>query len=220
MTVTEGPLQGAEAKQVVVGGLRTAISRGEVSPGQRLIEAELTEMYGVTRGSVRAAMDDLAAERLIERIPNRGARVRVVSVDEAVAILECRGVLEGLTASRAAQRIDDDQVRALLQIGEDMKRAVTDGELMMYSGLNQQLHTSIAEISGQQTASDLIGRLQSQIVRHQFQLSLRPGRPQISMGQHLRIIAAVTSRKPEEAERAARAHVDSVMSALLADTSH
>lgn len=217
--MTAGPLQGGEAKQVVVAGLRTAISRGEVSPGQRLIEAELTEMYGVTRGSVRAAMEDLAGEGLIERIPNRGARVRVVSVDEAIAILECRGVLEGLIASRAAQRIDDDQVKALLQIGEDMKRAVTDGELMIYSGLNHQLHAAIAEISGQQTASDLIVRLRSQIVRHQFQLSLRPGRPQVSMGQHLRIIKAVTSRRPEEAERAARAHVDSVMSALLAGTS-
>src|SRR5690348_189599 len=75
-----------------------------MAPGQRLVEEELAGTLGVTRASLRAALFDLTAEGLVERIPNRGARVRTISVDEAVAIIECRMVLEGLCAAKAAGR--------------------------------------------------------------------------------------------------------------------
>ncbi len=61
-----------------------------MAPGQRLIEEELAGMLAVTRASLRSALFDLTAEGLVERIPNRGARVRAVTRDEAVAITECR----------------------------------------------------------------------------------------------------------------------------------
>jgi len=93
-TMSETFLQGAAAKQVAADGLRAAILNGDMSPGQRLVESELVELYAVTRSSLRAAMEDLVAEGLVERIPNKGARVRVVSLEEAVSILECRGVLD------------------------------------------------------------------------------------------------------------------------------
>ncbi|MDQ4490817.1 GntR family transcriptional regulator [Sinomonas sp. ASV486] len=209
-----GVRQGAEARGHVVEGVRAAILRGEMSPGQRLVEAELMEMFGVTRGSVRSAFEDLAAEGLVERIPNRGARVRRVSLEEAVAILECRGVLEGLIAARAAQRVDEDQARRLRDIGERMKEAVEAGEVTALPRLDSQLHALVADIGDQQVAADLIHRLRSQIVRHQFQLSLRPGRPQVSLPQHLAIIEAVTARDPARAELAARKHIESVIEAL------
>ena len=205
---------GAKAKERVVEGVREAILQGEMSPGQRLVEAELVDMFRVTRGSVRSAIDDLAAEGLLEKIPNRGARVRRVSVEEAIAILECRAVLEGLIAARAAERVDDRQAQQLAGIGASMKAAVEAGEVMAYSRLNSQLHALVDEIGDQPVASSLIHRLRSQIVRHQFQLSLRPGRPQVSLGQHLAIIEAVLGHDPRGAERAARDHVQSVIEAL------
>ena len=64
-------------------------------------------MLGVTRQSLRAALLDLTADGLVERIPNRGARVRVVSTAEAVAITECRMALEALCAVKAAERITE-----------------------------------------------------------------------------------------------------------------
>jgi DNA-binding GntR family transcriptional regulator len=205
---------GTRAKERVVEGVREAILQGEMSPGQRLVEAELVDMFGVTRGSVRSAIDDLAAEGLLEKIPNRGARVRRVSVEEAIAILECRAVLEGLIAARAAERVDERQAERLAAIGRSMKDAVETGEVMSYSRLNSRLHALVDEIGDQPVASGLIQRLRSQIVRHQFQLSLRPGRPQVSLGQHLAIIDAVLARDPRRAERAARDHVESVIEAL------
>ena len=185
-----------------------------MAPGQRLVEEELAGMLGVTRASLRAALFDLAAEGLVERIPNRGARVRAVTLDEAVAITECRMALEGLCAAKAAERVTEPDAARLRQIGEEMERSVAEGELLKYSALNHELHRLVREISGQTVASGLLERLNGQLVRHQFQLSLRPGRPQASLPEHLAIVAAVAGRRPAEAEAAIRRHLGSVISAL------
>jgi DNA-binding GntR family transcriptional regulator len=212
--VTETPREGAAGARVAAEALRSALVRGDLAPGQRLVEADLAELYGVTRASVRAALMDLTAEGLVERIPNRGARVRVVSVEEAVAITECRMVLEGLCAARAAQRATADQIASLTQLGEQMRAAVADGEPVKYSECNRELHRRVREIAAQPVADAVLDRLNAQLVRHQFRLSLRPGRPQVSLGEHLAIVDAIARRDPDAAEAAARAHLASVITAL------
>ena len=74
-----GPRAGEAARAHAFASLRQAILSGDLTPGQRLVEEDLAGTLGVTRQSLRAALLDLAAEGLVERIPNRGARVRVVS---------------------------------------------------------------------------------------------------------------------------------------------
>jgi DNA-binding GntR family transcriptional regulator len=206
--------EGAVGTQLAATALRDALSRGDLAPGQRLIEGDLAEAYGVTRAAVRAALIDLSSEGLVERIPNRGARVRVVSVAEAVAITECRMVLEGLCAARAAQLATDDEIDALREIGAQMSTAVADGEPVKYSEFNRELHRRVREIAAQPVATALLDRLNAQLVRHQFRLSLRPGRPQVSLGEHLAVIDGIVQRDPVAAEAAARSHLASVITAL------
>lgn len=208
------PREGAAGARVAATALRDALTRGDLAPGQRLIEGDLAEAYRVTRASVRAALIDLTAEGLVERIPNRGARVRVVSVAEAVAITECRMVLEGLCASRAAERATDDDIDSLAELGVQMRTAVADGEPMKYSEYNRELHRLVREIAAQPVANAVLDRLNAQLVRHQFRLSLRPGRPQVSLAEHLAIIDGIARREPAAAEVAARAHLASVIEAL------
>ncbi len=208
-------LSGEPGRRVAAERLRAAILGGDMAPGQRLVEEELAGMLAVTRASLRAALFDLTAEGLVERIPNRGARVRVITLDEAVAITECRMALEGLCAAKAAERVTEAQAGRLRQLGEELERSVADGELLKYSALNHELHRLIREMSGQAVAAALLERLNGQLVRHQFQLSLRPGRPQSSLAEHLAIISAITERRPAEAEAAARRHLRSVIAALL-----
>ncbi len=214
--VSGGPaVAGAEGRRLAGERLRRAILAGDMAPGQRLVEEELAGLFGVTRASVRAALFDLTADGLVERIPNRGARVRAVTVAEAVAITECRMVLEGLCAAKAAERITGPEAARLRQLGTQLQRSVADGEPLKYSALNHELHRLVREISGQAVAAALLERLNGQLVRHQFQLSLRPGRPQASLGEHLAIIAAIAGRRPAEAEDATRRHLRSVITALL-----
>src|ERR1700722_14620090 len=213
-----GPLAGEAARVHAFGVLRQAILSGDLAPGQRLVEEELAGTLGVTRQSLRAALLDLTAEGLVERIPNRGARVRVVTTDEAVAITECRMALEALCAAKAAERVTDDEAAALRELAEELKRSVAEGNPLKYSALNRELHRLVGVISGQAVAVGLLERLHAQLVRHQFQLALRPGRPEVSLPEHLAIADAVAGRRPADADRAVRAHLSSVITALQADS--
>ena len=205
---------GEPGRQFAAARLRQAILAGDMAPGQRLVEEELAGTLAVTRASLRTALFDLTAEGLVERIPNRGARVRAVTLDEAIAITECRMALEGLCAAKAAERITEPQAGRLRQLGDEMERSVADGEPLKYSALNHELHRLIREISAQTVAAGLLERLNGQLVRHRFQLALRPGRPQASLPEHLAMISAITARRPAEAEEAARRHLSSVITAL------
>src|SRR3954447_17547095 len=150
--------------------LRVAISRGDMPPGYRLVEGELVALTGVSRGNIRLAIDALAAEGLVERIQNKGARVRVVSTEEAIAITECRMPLEGLLARKAAERVTDEEADRLRAHLLTMSSAVDSGVVLKYSELIQQLHGMVGEAARHPIAAGLVGRLQAQLVRHQFQL--------------------------------------------------
>lgn len=211
-----GPRAGEAARTHAFAALRQAILSGDVAPGQRLVEEELAGTLGVTRQSLRAALLDLTTEGLVERIPNRGARVRVISTEEAVAITECRMVLEALCAAKAAERITDEEAAQLRELAGNLNRAVADRSPLKYSELNRELHRRVGVISRQAVAVSLLERLHAQIVRHQFQLALRPGRPETSLAEHLAILNAIADRRPDDAEQATRRHLSSVIVALLA----
>jgi DNA-binding GntR family transcriptional regulator len=212
--VMRAPAAGARARSHAHAQLRQAILSGDYAPGQRLVEEDLAALLDVTRASVRAALLDLAAEDLVERVPNRGARVRVVTKEEAVAITECRMALEGLCAVKAAQHVTDAEAAELRRLGDDMTGAVSAGDGCGYSELNHQMHRRVREISGQHVAIGLLERLNAQLVRFQFQIALRPGRPEHSLPEHLAIIDAVAGRRPADAEAATRRHLESVIAAL------
>jgi DNA-binding GntR family transcriptional regulator len=198
----------------VVDAIRAAIADGEFVPNQRLVEADLSERFGASRTSVRTALLQLAGEGLVERVQNRGARVRAVSLAEAVEITEVRMALEGLCAAKAAERLTDADAGRLREIGEAMRTAVASGDLLGYSELNRRLHGLVLELAGQSTAGAILERLRGQSVRHQFQLAMHPGRPAISLPQHLEIIDTICAGDAAAAEAAMRRHIRSVIDTL------
>jgi DNA-binding GntR family transcriptional regulator len=207
-------MDGLSGRPLAEQGLRTAITAGDLAPGARLVEADLVARFGVSRSNVRLAIDALVAEGLVERIPNRGARVRVVTTEEAVAITEARMALEALIARKAAARASEEDAERLRAHLGLMRGAVETGDLLKYSALIQQLHGMIRDLAAQPVAAGLIDRLQAQLVRHQFRLSLRPGRPQVSLSGLTALVEAIADRDPDRAEAAAAGHFRSVITAL------
>jgi len=193
--------------------LREAIVSGEYAPNQRLIEADLSATYGASRAAVRTALLELGAEGLVDRLPNRGSRVRAIPLAEAIEILEVRMNLEGLCAAKAAENITDDEVAEFSRLRADLLSAA-ESDLFEYSRLNQELDRRIREIAKHPTAVAILERLRAQGVRHQFRLAFHPGRAAISAPEHAAIIDAIIARDPERAEVATRAHLASVIGAL------
>jgi DNA-binding GntR family transcriptional regulator len=194
--------------------LREAIVRGELVPNQRLVEADMSSAFELPRAAVRTALLRLEHEGLIVREPHRGARVRLVSEQEAVEILQARAALEGLAASQAALRITPDGAAALREVLERQHAALEREDLLGASDVNAQLHAKIVELSEHATAQRLIRALNSQMVRFQFRTILIPGRPQQSLGEHRAIVDAVVAGDAEKADRAMHAHLTRVAQAL------
>ena len=195
----------------VVDAIRDAILAGDLVPGQRLVEAELSESLNVSRGTVRVALMDLAHEGLVERIANRGARVRIVTVDEAVHITEVRSLLEILCAGRAAAQATDQQIAELRALGDQMSKDARDGDALAYSEHNRQLHQEVIKIADQPIAGEILDQLRARNVRHAFRLAFRPGRPQESLPLRLAVIEAIASHDVAGAEEAARSHMQNVL---------
>jgi DNA-binding GntR family transcriptional regulator len=194
--------------------LHGAIVAGELSPGERLIEGELAERLGLSRGAVRGAILRLGHEGLVVRERNRGARVRRFTPEEAVEILEARVALESLAAGYAAMRRTDAEIRELRGLVGDMAQLLDRGELLGISERNAVLHRRILEISRHEVARDICSRLHSQLVRFQFRTVLAPGRPQHSLAEHDRIVSAIAAGDRAGAERAMREHLTNVTFAL------
>lgn len=193
--------------------LREAIVSGEYAPNQRLIEADLSATYGASRAAVRTALLELGAEGLVDRLPNRGSRVRAIPLTEAIEILEVRMSLEGLCAAKAAENITETEIAEFATLRADIL-AAAESDLFEYSRLNQQLDRRIREIAQHPTAVAILERLRAQGVRHQFRLAFYPGRAAVSAPEHAAIIDAITRRDAAEAEAATRMHLRSVVDAL------
>jgi DNA-binding GntR family transcriptional regulator len=194
--------------------LREAIVRGELAPNQRLVEADMSNAFRMPRAAVRTALVRLEHEGLVEREPHRGARVRLVSEQEAVEIRQARASLEGLAAREAAMRITKATAAEVRAVLARQRAALGGQDLLGASDVNAELHAKIVDLSGHTTAQRLIRSLNSQMVRFQFRTILIPGRPTQSLEEHAAIVEAVTAGEAEKAERAMRRHLTNVAKAL------
>lgn len=203
-----------DARPDLTQQIRAAILGGEFAPHQRLIEADISERFDATRAAVRTALLNLAGEGLVERLPNRGARVRAITVGEAVEIVEVRIGLESLVARKAAERRTEEDAEQLRALRDSIRSAVSSGDLVEYARLNQEMDRRIREISGHETARQLLERLRAQSARHQFRLAFHPGRAAESAPEHVAIIDAVLAQDAEAAEAATRAHLEGIVDVL------
>ena len=194
--------------------LRQAIVNGELLPGERLLEEDLSARLGLGRAAVRMALVRLEHDGLVDRERHRGARVRRISEREAVEILEARSALEGLAARHAATAADDVAIAGLREIIDEMRRLREAGDLIGLSNMNARLHAGILEASGHATAKRLSRTLSSQIVRFQYRTVLLPGRPDRSFSEHSAIVEAIAARNPDAAEQAMQHHLLRVADAL------
>jgi DNA-binding GntR family transcriptional regulator len=207
----ENPARGGVS---VYRKLREAIVDGRFQPNERLVEADLARTFAAGRTAIRAALVRLDQEGLVERQPNRGARVRLVSDREALEIEEVRVVLEQMLARHAATRITRSAVADLRRLLEEMTVRVEAGDPLGYSELNAQFHEMIWAIADQGVATTLVANLKSQSIRFQYRTILQPGRPDRSLREHSVIVEALASGDPDASEAAMREHLSRVVATL------
>lgn len=219
MPTSEGTYTRSES---VVEGLRAAILAGEFQPGERLHEVKLTALLGVSRTPVRAALQKLASEGLLDHVPNRGYTLRKFSVGEVINAYEVRAVLEGLAARLSAERGLGTSELSILQRalsdGDDLLRNghITDHHRAEYSRINASFHETIQLAADSRLLSDTVYLCQQVPVsspRNVVAFEERDVRRRHD--DHHRIFEAIVGREPWRAEMLMRDHVASVKSSLV-----
>ena len=129
--------------QEVAVRLRQRIVEGQIAPGTKLNERELAELLNVSRTPLREAIRMLAAEGLVELLPNRGAVVAQMSAQDVADTFEVIAGLEGQSGELAAQRITEPELAEIRALHFEMMAAWTRRDLPTYYRLNAQIHTQI-----------------------------------------------------------------------------
>ena len=152
--------------------LRQRIVEGHLAPGAKLNERELSELLRVSRTPLREAIRMLAAEGLVELLPNRGAVVAQMSEQDVADTFEVIAGLEAQSGELAAQRISESQLAEIRALHYEMLAAFTRRDLPAYYRLNAQIHSHINAAAGNpvltQTWANVNARLQSLRFRSNF----------------------------------------------------
>lgn len=205
-----GPADGQRGSTVAMvrETIREAILAGDLAPGQRLVEAFLTERFGVSRPSIRAALGRLAAEGIVELVPNRGAIVRQLRRKEIFDRYQIREQLEGLAAGLAAERWASNPRGA--ELLESLQPSI--GPIFQVEerrAENLRFHEAVAEASGN---SQLLGAIQrvslpTEMVALRRQHDADPDYWDLARAEHASITAAIVAGNAELAAAQMRSHV-------------
>jgi DNA-binding GntR family transcriptional regulator len=188
--------------------LRDAVFSGQYAPGQRLIEADLTRDYGVSRGPLREAFRQLAADGLVDIVPNRGAIVRRLSGKAMQDLFLIRQSLEGLAASLAAANMVRDDYRkrfrdAVKTISEIRKTKTPE----KFTEENALLHQIIVELADNPQLATLVNQLQLPLMRFQIRSAVDQSHRDQSSKEHDKIIKAILAGDRVRAGAAMHQHL-------------
>lgn len=205
-TTGSGPRGGTVDR--LVEGLREGILTSRYAPGQRLIEADLTRDFNVSRGPLREAFRRLTAEGLLQIVPNRGALVRRLSYEETIELFQIRSALECLAVRLAAGAIDrgDNRQRfdsAIAQIWSEEPRLDHPG----YHRENREFHLSILDVCGNVQLAETSRQLQLPLLMLQLSGEMTPAMYRDSVLEHRAVAAAISRGDADGAESAMRRHL-------------
>jgi DNA-binding GntR family transcriptional regulator len=195
--------------------IRNAIINRNIAPGTKLTVDTLSRELNVSRTPVKEALVRLEREGLVETIPHKGAFVARLTLEDIEEIYDLREVLEGLSARKAAEVIDDDSIRKLYKILEESRTYVDGNKYKEYSDLDEEFHRIIRLQSKSRRLSRVLDNIEGQIrILMTTSVSL-PGRITQSFEEHKKILSALERRDPTLAESYARAHIRAVKKVVL-----
>ena len=195
-------------RDVVFNTLRQGILKGELEPGERLMEIQLAERLGVSRTPIREAIRKLELEGLVLMIPRKGAEVAKISARSLRDVLEVRRALEELAIELACQRMSEEEVGNLQKAQEDFKNAIAEGDAMKIAETDEHYHDVIYEGTQNAKLIQMLNNLREQMYRYRLEYIKDEDKRKILVLEHEKILKTVRERKVAEAKEAVREHID------------
>lgn len=186
--------------------LRGQILAGELPPGARLREVQLCEQLGVSRTPVREALRTLAAEGLVDLLPNRSVVVSELRAPDVEHLFLVFGTIEGLGAELACNNITDAELAEIGRYLSEMVDHHTRGERAPYMKLNQTIHRRTIEIAANPVLFSVWQSLVPRVERARALANLDPGRWTAALFEHSKMFTALAARDGALLARLTREH--------------
>ena len=195
-------------RDVVFNTLRQAILRGELKPGERLMEIQLANKLGVSRTPVREAIRKLELEGLVLMIPRKGAEVADISEKSLKDVLEVREALEELAARLACDKITKEGINRLKEAAQDFRSALKSNDITQMAEADVRFHDVICNATENQKLVQLLNNLREQMYRYRVECIKRKEAHPRLMAEHAEIIRRIEEHEKEKAAEIVSRHID------------
>lgn len=194
-------------RDVVFKTLREAILKGDLAPGERLMEIKLANQLGVSRTPIREAIRKLELEGLVVMVPRKGAEVAKITEKDLRDVLEVRASLEELAISLACERISDEKIKELKAALEEFRTVIGGKDVTKIAQMDVAFHDVIFEATNNARLVQMVNNLREQMYRYRLEYLKDFSTHERLDEEHMQIFEAVSERDSERAKELIRKHI-------------
>ncbi|MDC7289093.1 GntR family transcriptional regulator [Blautia schinkii] len=202
-------------RDVVFNTLRQAILKGELKPGERLMEIALAERLGVSRTPIREAMRKLELEGLVVMIPRRGAQVANITEKDLNDVLEVRIALENMAIEKACKRMTDEEMGRLWLAAKEFERTMAEGDLVRLAEADVAFHEIIYQASDNRRLNQVLNNLREQIYRYRVEYLKDEDTRNVLVKEHEELTRAIKERDVKRAQEISFEHIENQRKAII-----
>ncbi len=195
-------------RERILETIRDAIMSGALKPGEKVAEPELAERFGISRTPIREAFRQLESEGYLTVIPRKGAVVVSYSERDVEEFYAIKSILEGYAANRACEKLTGKEIEKLQAINDKLRQLANEGDIKHFFKVHNDFHELFVRAADNDKLYELISNLVKKFQRLRVASLSLPGRMQISVQEHNKIIEAFCSRDSEQAERLVRKNAE------------
>ncbi|GGO01698.1 GntR family transcriptional regulator [Saccharibacillus kuerlensis] len=191
------------AKERAYAQIQRWIIEGTLQPGEKLLEAELSESLGVSRTPIREALQLLEMRGLVATYPGRETRVTMIGKEDIFRMYSTLAALHALAAEVAAEVILPEQIECLKNLNLEFEQAIGSGQPYLAMEVDERFHNYIVELSDNPYTASFSDSLQVHIRRYKYVFLQQPiALTQVSAEEHLQVIDAFQNRNAAQAHEA------------------
>ena len=194
-------------RDVVFNTLRQAILRGEMEPGERLMEIQLADKLGVSRTPIREAIRKLELEGLVIMIPRKGAEVAHITEKDMRDVLEVRAALEELEATLACRNVTPERIEELKMANKRFEAAIISKDVVAIVDADVNFHDIIYAMTDNQRLIQIINNLREQMYRYRLEYVKDARAHSILISEHNDIIDTLSKKDEENTKNVIRQHI-------------
>ncbi|WP_027436989.1 GntR family transcriptional regulator [Lachnospira multipara] len=195
-------------RDVVFNTLRQAILKGEMEPGERLMEIQLAQKLGVSRTPIREAIRKLELEGLVIMIPRKGAEVAHITEKDMKDVLEVRSALEELAATLACKNVTTEKLNELKAANKVFESAIVSKDVVAIVDADVAFHDIIYAMTENDRLIQIINNLSEQMYRYRLEYVKDARTHSILISEHNDIIRQLSARDVDEAKVVIRQHIN------------